>query len=96
MIINSVDAYLKYSEEVEKLLSDCTVPSSTEFTFVALIDLQECISKLQPVKAVSFDGIYNEHYVVPSCLFTCVSFSMRYYGTASFLVTFVLVSLFHY
>jgi len=33
--------------------------------------------------------------IVLTCLFTCVSFSVHYYGTAWFLVTFVLVSSFH-
>ena len=58
---NSVNADLGYSDEVEKLLSDCTASSNTEPMFVTLNDLQECISKLKPGKAVSFDGMFNEH-----------------------------------
>ena len=63
---NSVDADLGYSEEVEKLLSDCTTLPSTQPLCVDLHDIQESISKLKPGKAVSFDGIYNEH-IMYSC-----------------------------
>ena len=44
----SVDANFGYSEEVEKLLSDCRALSNTKSMFVQLHDLQECITKLKP------------------------------------------------
>jgi len=61
---NSVNAAdLEYSEEVEKLLSDCTALSSIESMFVELNELQECISKLKPGNDISFKSIYNEHII---------------------------------
>ena len=60
---------MAFKSEVDTLLSVESVASSNISAFVDCHLMQECILQLKTGKAVSFDGIYNEHIIYgSSCL----------------------------
>jgi len=66
---NTADADVAFKNEVDTLLSDASTASNNISTFVDCHLMQECILQLKTGKAVSFDGIYNEHIIYGySCL----------------------------
>ena len=75
---NSVEADQRDDGEVEHLLSHSVAVSNDGPLLVNLFDLQEAISKLKVGKAVSFDGIYNEHVLyssIPLHVHLCLLFN---------------------